>query len=576
MVEFIEGKKVAPQSHQISDTGPREKGRTKDNFMSNEENNKPVSDAPAQTGASEPLPSHETSPRDPDGRGQRHGGKRNFQQRGRGGKGNFRRFNKGGKRPQGERQPQGLPGYDDEEAGSATDSISSEGGTPANGETISPELNANGEPVPVEELPPGLELHLGDLQRKSIQELTEMAIEFKIENIGTLRKHELIFEILRRNAYRKGRMFGEGVLEILPDAYGFLRWPIHNYTPCPEDIYVSPSQIRKYGLKKGDRVGGELRAPRDKERYFALVSVDKLEGEAPEKAKSVVHFDNLTPLFPNRRIMLEVKSKPDIAMRAMDLVSPIGFGQRGVIMAPPRTGKTVLMQKVANAISASHPDAYLIVLLIDERPEEVTDMKRSVKGEVISSTFDEAPERHVQVAEMVIERAKRLAERKVDVIILLDSITRLARAYNTLQPHSGKILSGGVDANALHKPRRFFAAARNLEEGGSLTILATALIETGSKMDEVIFEEFKGTGNMEINLDRSLSDKRIYPAVNIAKSGTRKEELLYHPDEMPRIHALRKALSSLPATDSMELLLDRLKKTKSNAEFLMAMNLKDA
>jgi transcription termination factor Rho len=443
---------------------------------------------------------------------------------------------------------------------------------------VTPELDANGEPIPVEELPPGLELHLGDLQKKSIAELTNMAIEFKIDNIGQLRKHELIFEILRRNAYRKGRMFGEGVLEILPDAYGFLRWPIHNYTPCPEDIYVSPSQIRKYGLKKGDRVGGELRAPRDKERYFALVSVDKLEGDSPEHAKSVVHFDNLTPLFPNRRIMLEggaPGAKPDIAMRAMDLVSPIGFGQRGVIMAPPRTGKTVLMQKVANAISASHPNAYLIVLLIDERPEEVTDMKRSVRGEVISSTFDEPPERHVQVAEMVIERAKRLAERKIDVIILLDSITRLARAYNTLQPHSGKILSGGVDANALHKPRRFFAAARNLEEGGSLTILATALIETGSKMDEVIFEEFKGTGNMEINLDRALSDKRIYPAVNIAKSGTRKEELLYHADEMPRIHALRKALSSLPATDAMELLLDRLKKTRSNAEFLMAMNLKE-
>lgn len=288
-----------------------------------------------------------------------------------------------------------------------------------------------------------------------------------------------------------------------------------------------------------------------------------------------MHFDNLTPLFPNRRIMLETKLKPDLAMRAVDLVTPIGFGQRGLIVAPPRTGKTVLMQKVANAISESHPEAYLIVLLIDERPEEVTDMKRSVKGEVISSTFDEPPERHVQVAEMVIERAKRLAERKVDVVILLDSITRLARAYNTLQPHSGKILSGGVDANALHKPRRFFAAARNLEEGGSLTIIATALVDTGSKMDEVIFEEFKGTGNMEVNLDRALVDKRVYPAINIPKSGTRKEELLYHTDEMPRIHMLRKALSSLPAVESMEILLDRLKKTKNNIEFLLAMNLKD-
>ncbi|MDD5261354.1 MAG: transcription termination factor Rho [Methylacidiphilales bacterium] len=415
------------------------------------------------------------------------------------------------------------------------------------------------------------------MQKLSIIELSAMATGFKIDNIGTLRKHELIFEILRRNAYRKGRMFGEGVLEILPDAYGFLRWPIHNYTPCPEDIYVSPSQIRRYGLKKGDLISGELRPPRDKERYFALLSVDKLEGEVPEKAKSVIHFDNLTPLFPNRRIMLETSGpKADMAMRAMDLITPIGFGQRGLIVAPPRTGKTVLMQKVANTITTNHPNAYLIVLLIDERPEEVTDMKRSVKGEVISSTFDEPPERHVQVAEMVIERAKRLAERKVDVIILLDSLTRLARAYNTLQPHSGKILSGGVDANALHKPRRFFAAARNLEEGGSLTIIATALVDTGSKMDEVIFEEFKGTGNMEINLDRALVDKRVYPAVNIPKSGTRKEELLYHPDETPRIHALRRALSSLPPVEAMEILLDRLKKTKSNAEFLMAMNLKDA
>jgi transcription termination factor Rho len=583
MVEFIESKPVKPQTHAApADAAKTPPTRTGD-FMSDENQPRPPAQAaandtpnagpvaPAGAGAAEPLPSHETSLR-PDGREQPRRG-RNFQQRGRG-KGNFRRFNKGKGPQRGERQPQGLPGYDDDEAGSATDSL-----PPAGQEVAAnPEVDANGEPLPVEELPPGLELHLGDLQKKSIQELTDMAIEFRIDNIGQLRKHELIFEILRRNARRNGRMFGEGVLEILPDSYGFLRWPIHNYTPCPEDIYVSPSQIRKYGLKKGDRVGGELRAPRDKERYFALVSVDKLEGESPEKARSVVHFDNLTPLFPNRRIMLEAHgagAKPDLAMRAMDLISPIGFGQRGLIMAPPRTGKTVLMQKVANAISASHPNAYLIVLLIDERPEEVTDMKRSVRGEVISSTFDEPPERHVQVAEMVIERAKRLAERKIDVIILLDSITRLARAYNTLQPHSGKILSGGVDANALHKPRRFFAAARNLEEGGSLTILATALIETGSKMDEVIFEEFKGTGNMEINLDRSLVDKRIYPAVNIPKSGTRKEELLYHADELPRIHALRKALTSLPATDAMELLLDRLKKTRSNAEFLLAMNLKE-
>lgn len=426
----------------------------------------------------------------------------------------------------------------------------------------------------VEDLPEGCELNLVELQGKTMKELTALAGEYLIENVGMLRKHEIIFEILRRNAMRDGRMFGEGVLEILPDSYGFLRWPMHNYTPCPEDIYVSPSQIRRHGLKKGDRVSGEIRPPKEKERYFALVSVDKVEGDTPDKGKTKIHFDNLTPLFPNRRIVLESAKKGDAALRAVDLITPIGFGQRGLIVAPPRTGKTVLMQKIANAVSDNFPNAYLIVLLIDERPEEVTDMKRSVRGEVISSTFDEPPERHVQVAEMVIERAKRLAERGTDVVILLDSLTRLGRAYNTLQPHSGKILSGGVDANALQKPRRFFAAARNIEEGGSLTILATALVETGSKMDEVIFEEFKGTGNMEIHLDRSLVEKRTYPAINIAKSGTRKEELLYHVDEMPRIHALRKAMTSLPAVEAMNLLLDRIKKTNSNAEFLMAMNLK--
>ncbi|MEM9399214.1 MAG: transcription termination factor Rho [Verrucomicrobiota bacterium] len=434
-------------------------------------------------------------------------------------------------------------------------------------------VDENGEPLPPP--PPGVDLHFNDLQKLPIKELHEKAADFNIENIGTLRKHELIFAIMRRNAERNGRLFGEGVLEILPDSYGFLRLSAYNYTPCPEDMYVSPSQIRRHGLKKGNLIGGEIRPPRDKEKYFALVSIDKIEERSPEEGKSMTYFDNLTPLFPNRRIVLENGEKNDLAMRAMDLITPIGFGQRGLIVAPPRAGKTVLMQKIANAITDNNPNAHLIVLLIDERPEEVTDMSRSVKGEVISSTFDEHAERHVQVAEMVIERAKRLAERGRDVIILLDSITRLARAYNTLQPHSGKILSGGVDANALHKPRRFFAAARNLEEGGSLTILATALIETGSKMDEVIFEEFKGTGNMEIHLDRELVSKRVYPAVNIAKSGTRKEELLYHKDEMPRIDALRKAFSSLPAVEAMEILLGRLKKTKSNAEFLLAMNLKD-
>jgi transcription termination factor Rho len=433
-------------------------------------------------------------------------------------------------------------------------------------------VDENGEPIPV---PAGKELHLSKLQLMDIHELNKLADHFQIDNTSTLRKHELIFEILRRNARGNGRMFGEGVLEILPDQYGFLRLSAYNFMPCPEDIYVSPSQIRRYGLKRGDTVSGEIRAPREKERYFALTSVDKIGGENPEESKKYIHFDNLTPLFPNRRIMLETSDKKDLGMRAVDLITPIGFGQRGLIVAPPRTGKTVLMQNIANSIAKNHPEAHLIVLLIDERPEEVTDMKRSVKGEVIASTFDEAADRHVQVAEMVIERAKRLAERDIDVIILLDSITRLARAYNTLQPHSGKILSGGVDANALHKPRRFFAAARNLEEGGSLTIIATALVDTGSKMDEVIFEEFKGTGNMEIHLDRALVDKRVYPAINIPKSGTRKEELLYHADEMPRIHILRRALASLPPVEAMELSLERLKKTKNNVEFLLSMNLKD-
>ncbi|PAW79825.1 MAG: transcription termination factor Rho [Verrucomicrobia bacterium Tous-C9LFEB] len=425
---------------------------------------------------------------------------------------------------------------------------------------------------PAPALPPGPELNLSDLQSKTIIELNEMAAEYPIENANLLKKHELICEILKRNADRNGTMTGDGVLEVLPDGYGFLRSSCYNYLPCPEDIYVSPSQIRRFGLKKGDLISGPLRAPKDKERYFALIKVDKIENKDPELSRGKVLFDNLTPLFPDRRIILEGDSK-ELSTRTLDLICPIGFGNRGLIVAPPRTGKTIIMQKIANAITKNHPNAYLIVLLIDERPEEVTDMERSVKGEVISSTFDEPPDRHVQVAEMVIERAKRIAEGKVDVIILLDSITRLARAYNSLQPHSGKIMSGGVDSNALQKPKRFFGAARNIEEGGSLTIIATALIETGSRMDEVIFEEFKGTGNMEINLDRALVDRRVYPAINIPKSGTRKEELLYHPDELPRIHVLRRALSSLPPIEAMELLLDRLKKTQNNIEFLLAMNL---
>lgn len=443
----------------------------------------------------------------------------------------------------------------------------------------------NGHPLPPQQmapLPPGVTLELCKLQELSFPDLHAKGAEYQIENPGLLRKHELIFEILRRNAQRNGAIFGDGVLEVLPDGYGFLRSANYNYFPCPEDVYVSPSLIRRYGLKKGSFMYGPIRPPKDKERYFSLLRVDRVENDDPEKSRARIFFDNLTPLFPTRRIFLEGKdnkenkeAKPDLSMRALDLITPLGFGQRGLIVAPPRTGKTVMMQKIANAVHANHPEAYLMVLLIDERPEEVTDMERSVKGEVIASTFDETPDRHVQVAEMAIERAKRLAENKVDVVILLDSITRLARAYNTLQPHSGKILTGGVDANALHKPRRFFAAARNLEEGGSITILATALVDTGSKMDEVIFEEFKGTGNMEVHLDRALVDKRVYPAINIPKSGTRKEELLYHPDELPRIHMLRRALTSVPPAEGMEVLIERLKKTKSNIEFLLAMNLKD-
>lgn len=423
-------------------------------------------------------------------------------------------------------------------------------------------------------LPPGPPLHLSELQAKPFNELHALAIEYAIENAGMFRKSDLIFEILRRNAARNGPIFGAGVLDIYPDGYGFLRSPSYNYLATPEDIYVSSQVVKRYGLKKGHTISGPIRPPKERERYFSLLRVDLIENDDPEKVRNRVFFDNLKPLFPNRRIMLEGKGN-DISMRSMDLITPIGFGQRGLIVAPPRTGKTVLMQKIANAISENHPEAVLIVLLVDERPEEVTDMERSVKGEVISATFDEAPERHIQVAEMTIERAKRLAENKKDVVILLDSITRLARAYNTVQPHSGKILTGGIDANAFQKPKRIFGAARNIEEGGSITIIATALVDTGSKMDDFIFEEFKGTGNMEIHLDRALVDKRIYPAINIPKSGTRKEELLYHPDEMPRIHVLRRALSSLPATEGMEVLLQRLKKTKNNIEFLLALNLKE-
>jgi transcription termination factor Rho len=437
--------------------------------------------------------------------------------------------------------------------------------------TAEAEARANGEerkPTPKGE---GRRMSLVELQDQSMVDLTRLAKSFGIEGLGTLKKHELIFQILRANAALNGTMYGEGVLEILPDGFGFLRSPSYNYLPCPEDIYVSPSQIRRFDLQTGDVVAGQIRPPKDKERFFALLKVEAVNNEDPEKAKDKILFDNLTPLFPERRFILETDAE-EINMRAMDLLTPIGKGQRGLIVAPPRTGKTVLLQKIANSIARNAPDSYIIILLIDERPEEVTDTERNCQAaEVVSSTFDEPPERHVQVAEMVIEKAKRMVEHKKDVIILLDSITRLARAYNTLQPHSGKILSGGVDANALHKPKRFFGAARNVEEGGSLTIMATALIDTGSRMDEVIFEEFKGTGNMELHLDRHLVDKRLFPAINIEKSGTRKEEQLYHPEEMKKIYILRRALASVPALEAMEMIIERLKKTKSNAEFLMSM-----
>ncbi len=416
----------------------------------------------------------------------------------------------------------------------------------------------------------GKTLKLFELQVLSVPEIQKMADSYGLQDMGALRKHELIFEILKANARLSGMMYGRGILEILPDGFGFLRSPYYNYLPCPEDIYVSPSQIRRFALRTGDLVDGEIRAPKDKERFFALLKVDKINSDDPEKSRTKIPFENLTPLFPNRRFVLETKTD-EISMRVMDLLTPIGMGQRGLIVAPPRTGKTVLLQKIANAISANNPKAKLIVLLIDERPEEVTDMERNTKAEVLSSTFDEPPERHVQVAEIVIEMAKRMVECGRDVCILLDSITRLARAYNTLQPHSGKILSGGVDANALHKPKRFFGAARNIEGGGSLTIIATALVDTGSRMDEVIFEEFKGTGNMELGLDRHLVDKRIFPAINIEKSGTRKEELLLHPDELNKIWILRKALNGVPPVEAMELLINRLKKTGSNVEFLMSL-----
>jgi transcription termination factor Rho len=450
---------------------------------------------------------------------------------------------------------------------------------PQQGEVAQPETRTQmaETPPPSPERQPGPpdrreggRLNITALKDKSIQELTQIAKNLNVAGATGMRKQELIFQILKAQTEQSGFIFSEGVLEVLPDGFGFLRAPDYNYLPGPDDIYVSPSQIRKFDLQTGDTVSGQIRPPKEGERYFALIKVEAVNFEAPEQARDKLFFENLTPLYPQERIVLE--TAPDnLSARVMDLMTPIGKGQRGLIVAPPRTGKTMLLQNIAQSVAKNHPEVYLIVLLIDERPEEVTDMQRSVQGEVISSTFDEPAQRHVQVAEMVIEKAKRLVEHKKDVLILLDSITRLARAYNAVIPPSGKVLSGGLDSNALQKPKRFFGAARNIEEGGSLTIIATALVDTGSRMDDVIFEEFKGTGNMEIHLDRKLSDKRVFPAIDMQKSGTRKEELLLPSADLNRVWVLRKVLAPLSPTEAMELLLDKMSKAKTNADFLSSM-----
>ena len=427
-----------------------------------------------------------------------------------------------------------------------------------------------------EEIPPKSEkkrkiTKIAALQRMNIEELNQFAHSIGLYHLASLTKSQIVFEIVKMISTMPDEvLYGEGVLEVLPDGFGFLRSPNYNYLPSAEDIYVSPAQIRRFSLRKGDTLYGTIRSPKDKEKYFAMLKVEKINGKSYEEIKERVLFENLTPLYPEERFIMET-AKEKVSTRVLDLAAPIGKGQRALIVSPPKSGKTVLLQNIANAIEKNNPEAVLMVLLIDERPEEVTDMIRTVKGEVTSSTFDEPPERHVQIADMVIEKARRLAECGKDVVILLDSLTRLARAYNTVQPHSGKILTGGIDANALHKPKRFFGAARNIEHGGSLTIIATALIDTGSRMDEVIFEEFKGTGNMELALDRRLADRRIWPAIDIIKSGTRKEELLFHPQELEKIYLLRQALADLTPVDAMNLLLSRLKKTNSNTEFLLSM-----
>lgn len=412
---------------------------------------------------------------------------------------------------------------------------------------------------------------ISDLQRMNADQLQAYGRNIGLRHIGSLTKSGMVFEIVKTISERPNEvLYAEGVLEILPDGFGFLRSPNYNYLPSAEDIYVSPAQIRRFDLRKGDTLYGSIRAPKEKEKYFAMLKVDRVNGKSLDETRDRLLFENLTPLYPDKRLIMET-TKDKLSMRVLDLAAPIGKGQRAMIVAPPKSGKTVLLQNVANAIEINNPEVVLIVLLIDERPEEVTDMSRTIKGEVVSSTFDEPPERHVQIAEMAIEKSRRLVECGYDVVILLDSLTRLARAYNTVQPHSGKILTGGVDANALHKPKRFFGAARNVEQGGSLTIIATAMIDTGSRMDEVIFEEFKGTGNMELVLDRRLSDRRVYPAIDLIKSGTRKEELLYHPSELEKIYLLRQGIADLTPLDAMNLLLARLKKTHSNAEFLLSM-----
>ena len=438
------------------------------------------------------------------------------------------------------------------------------------GETSTQELEEN----PAHDDSKTKSLNIAELKEMNISSLAKIAKDLGVAGATGMRKQELIFKILQAQTEQSGLIFSEGVLECLPDGFGFLRAPEYNYLPGPDDIYVSPSQIRKFNLRTGDTISGQIRPPKEGERYFALIKVEAVNFETPEAARERIFFDNLTPLYPQGRIKLEA-TKDNLSARVMDLMTPIGKGQRGLIVAAPRTGKTMLLQNIANSVTANHPEVILIVLLIDERPEEVTDMQRSVNGEVISSTFDEAASRHVQVAEMVIEKAKRLIEHKRDVVILLDSVTRLARAYNTVVPPSGKVLSGGVDSNALQRPKRFFGAARNIEEGGSLTIMATALIETGSRMDDVIFEEFKGTGNMEIHLDRKLVDKRVFPSIDINKSGTRKEELLLSKEELNRVWILRKVLSPLSQVEAMELLLDKMSKTNGNQEFLSSMSGQD-